>query len=433
MNRIFRNWQKIRYSLWVIPACIVGIGVALAITAIYIDAHISQDMLGRWPHLFGASSDGARSVLTVVSSAMISVAAVTFSITVLVLASAASQYTSRVIRTFMGNRPTQAVLGVFVAIFIYCLLVLRTIRGGDQDFIPSVSVTFALVLAAVGVGFLVFFIHHVASSIQASAIASAVAADTIGAIESVYPDLLADHPENAACPDEREFPENGWHPVASSRTGYLQTVDVDVLIELAKKHRLVVRMEQAVGAFVSQGLPIAWSNAPADASLKKEINQAYAISHYRTVEQNIGVGIRQLVDMALKALSPAMNDTTTAIMCIDFLSSVLVKLAPRSIVPDLCYSKGVLRVITKGPGFEDFLRRAFEQIRAGAQANAAIYVRLLEALEILGHVTEDAQRKRHIAAQVHYVVDYAKKQAFMPDQLERIERHQISALRALRA
>lgn len=432
MKKLLRYWQTIRYSLWFIPTVIVGFALLLAIAAIDLDSNISADILARWPHVFGASADGARGMLQAIASAMITVGALTFSITVLVLSLGASQYTPRIIRTFMGNRPTQAVLGVFIGIFAYCLVVLRSIRGGNNEFIPSVAVTLAIVLALVGVGFLVYFIHHIASSIQASAIASSVSADTMRVIDRLYPDKLVDHPEHDRSPAETAHAGREWHPVPAYRTGYLQTVDLDALVALAEKRQLVVRMEKSVGSFISEGLALAYVTAPADAALVREFNHAYAISHYRTVEQDAGVGIRQLVDIALKAMSPAMNDTTTAIMCIDYLSAIAVRLAPRCIVPDLCYCNGALRVITRGASFEDLLRLAFEQIRENAQATTAIYVRLLEALATLAGATDDVGRRRQIAAHMQYVVDYARKQSLMPDQLSRIERHQVQAMEIVR-
>jgi uncharacterized membrane protein len=431
LKRFIDFWKNIRYSLWLMPAVIVFIAIAMALIAVDIDTGISKQALSGWPHIFGSSADGARAILQVIAGAMMTVAAMTFSITVLVLSLGASQYTPRIIRTFMGNRPTQAVLGVFVGIFAYCLVVLRTIRGGNDAFNPSIAVTLAIVLALVGVGFLVYFIHHIASSIQASAIASSVAADTIHAIEKIYPDHLTDQAERDGQRDRDDMKHRQWYPVISNRTGYVQTVDLKSLTAFAVEHSLTVRMEKPVGAFVADGLTIASVDRPPHDEMVRKLNQAYTISHYRTLELDAASGIRQLVDIALKAMSPAMNDTTTAVMCIDFLSAIMIKLAPRCIVADPCFSDGALKVLTNGICFEDFMNEAFVQIREYAQENTAIYVALLHAFETIANATTNASRKAYIREQVALLMTYARRYLRMHDQRERVEKDHLKMLSAL--
>lgn len=420
--------QDIRYSMWFLPVVIMFLSAGLAFAAIYFDSMIAKADGVPWPWLFNASAEGARSLLEAVAGAMITVAALTFSITVLVLSMGASQYTPRVIRTFMGSRSTQMVLGIFVGVFVYCLIVMRSIQGGSDGPVPSVSVTIAVLLSLTGVGFLVFFIHHIASSIQASSIVSSVSDDTIETIDTIYPDLLEGRRQNDAGWRLGRAAGYDWFPVCATRTGYLQRVDQDALVEFAKKHLVMVRMEKATGEFVAQGLTLASISAVPDPDMIRKLNKLYSIGHHRTVEQDPGVGIRQLVDIALKAMSPAINDTTTAVMCIDFLSSILIKLAPRRIAPEPRFFSGELVLVPKGPDFGDFLREAFEQIREHASGNVAIYVRLLEALETLARFTNDIGRRQDIADQVRLVSDYARCNVQFPDQLKRIEIHRTQAL-----
>ena len=429
LRRITQTLQDIRYSLWFLPALIMAGAIALAVFAIELDSLIDPNALLRWHWLFRATGTGARSLLEAVAGAMITVAALTFSITVLVLSLGASQYTPRVIRTFMGSRLTQTVLGVFVGVFVYCLIVMRSIQNGGDFLIPSVAVTIAVLLSLVAVVFLVIFIHHIASSIQASTIVSSVAADTLKTIDAIFPDQVDDRSATDALRKTGAEERYDWFPVFSSRTGYVQTVDRDALVAFAKKYLVVVRMEKSPGEFVARGLPLASVTEVPTRQMTRALNNFYSIGHYRTVQQDAGVGIRQLVDIALKAMSPAINDTTTATMCIDFLSSILIKLAPRRIAPDPGFGKGELLLIPKGPDFADFLREAFEQIREHAQGNVAIYVRLLEALETLARFTNDVSRRKDIAEQVRLVSDYARCNVQFPDQLKKIEQHWTEALK----
>lgn len=432
MNRVRSTkqiFQDIRYSLWFLPAVIMTCAAFFAVFAIELDSRIDRDTSLHWPWLFGASAEGARGLLQVIASAMITVAALTFSVTVLVLSMGASQYTPRVIRTFMGSRATQTVLGVLVGVFVYCVIVMRSIQSGGEDVIPSIAVTIAVLFALIGVGLLVFFIHHIASSIQASTIVSSVSADTITTIDNLFTDDSEYRQTKDAIWRLTRADQCEWHPICSLRTGYLQTVDRDALIEFAKKNLLLVRMEKAVGEFVTRGLPIVSVTAVPGGKMIRKLNALYSIGPHRTVEQDPGVGIRQLVDIALKAMSPAINDTTTAVMCIDYLSSILIKLAPRRIAPEPGFVSGELVLIPKGPDFGNFLREAFEQIREHAAGNVAIYVRLLEALETSACFTKNLSRKKEIAEQVRLVSDYARCNVQFPDQLKKIEVHRTQALK----
>lgn len=428
MGPLMKLFQDIRYSMWLLPVIIMLLAIGLAAGAINLDAQIAEAGHVPWPWLFNASADGARSLLEAVAGAMITVAALTFSITVLVLSMGASQYTPRVIRTFMGNRATQTVLGVFVGIFVYCLIVMRSIPAAGDASVPSVAVTIAVLLSLAGVGFLVFFIHHIASSIQASSIVSSVSDDTLKTIDAIFPDQLEGRNRNDANWRLGRAARYDWFPVCSTRTGYIQEINHDALVEFAKKYLVMVRMERSIGEFVTPGLALASVSAIPNAGMIRKLNSLYSIGHYRTVEQDPGVGVRQLVDIALKAMSPAINDTTTAIMCIDFLSSILIRLASRRIAPEPRYVGGELVLAPMGPDFDDFLREAFEQIREHANGNVAIYVRLLEALETLARFTNDISRKKNIADQVRLVSDYARCNVQFPDQLKRIETHRTQAL-----
>lgn len=425
MSKLLQKIQDIRYALWFIPAVMVLAAILLAVLGLHLDSIVEAEALARWPRLFGAGAEGSRSMVQAVASAMISVAALTFSITILVLSMAASQYTPRVLRTFMGSRATQTVLGAFVGIFVYCLVILRTIRGTDVTFVPSISVTIAMVLAIVGVGVLVYFIHHIASSIQASTVVSSVAKETIDMIDEAFPDCL-DHDKAQEQPSV--LPDYKWHPVKAGTTGYLRTIDVKALADYAGKHDAAVKFEKAIGEFVVEDTCIASLSKPADEAMQEELKELYTIGHHRTVEQDVMVGIRQLADIALKAMSPAVNDTTTALMSIDFLSAVLARLSNRRIAPASLQRDGKPVILTNGPEFNDYLCEAFDQIRRNAQGNTSIYIRVLSALTVIAEHTQDSVRKSQIADQVRLVWEYAQRETKQPDQVSAIAHHVSNAM-----
>ena len=214
-----RWWQVTRSSFWFIPAVIVVGAVGLAVALIAVDINVELHVDKKWPLIFGSGADGARGLLSSVAGSMITVAGVVFSITIVALALTSSQYTSRVLSNFMRDQINQVVLGVFVGIFAYCLVVLRTIRGGDEGaFVPSLAVLGGLVLAFVGIAFLIFFIHHIAMSIQASTIIATAAEETIAAVDHLFPKGLG---EGAEVDDDRNHvmsvTERPWSTVPAQR------------------------------------------------------------------------------------------------------------------------------------------------------------------------------------------------------------------------
>ena len=361
---------SLRSSFWFLPALIVLSSLVLAPALVALDRALGDGPGERWPLLFAVDADGARELMSTIAGSMITVAGVVFSITIAALVQAASQYTSRVLRNFMRDRGNQVVLGVFLAVFAYCLAVLRTIttNGDEGAFVPQVAVTTGVVLALVAVGFLVYFIHHVAASIQSGAIARGIARDTLQTIDEVYPE-----PDGAGGPHVDTAAGEGlhWFPVGAPDMGYVESVDFDALVEFARKHDVVVRVECPLGAFASRERPIASIGAasPPDAETRDALACLFAIGSYRTIDQDVAFGIRQLVDVALKGLSPAINDTTTAVTALDYISVILQRIAGRAVEPRPITDDGHVRVLPAGPDFERLVALGFDQILENAEGN----------------------------------------------------------------
>ncbi|HRK32775.1 MAG TPA: DUF2254 domain-containing protein [Tepidisphaeraceae bacterium] len=411
MYKLTNLWEGLRSSLWFVPTLIVAGAVALAVVLIEIDAaDYDWKLADRFPRLFGAGAEGSRGLLAAIAGSMITVAGTTFSITIVALAQASSQYTSRILRNFMSDRASQSVLGVFVGVFAYCLVVLRTIRGGDDGlFVPSLAVVGAVLLAFVAIGFLIFFIHHIAASIQASSIIAAAAEETLAAVDRLFPDEVGDAVDPASSA-QRSEPTATWIPIPARKTGYIQSIDADALFDLAREVDAVVRMERGVGEFVIENAPLAAvSGVPCEEDVIEKLNDAYTVGRHRTVHQDAAYGIRQIVDVALKALSPGINDTTTAVNCIDYLGAILARLAARSIEAPYRADDARLRLITRGPTFPGLLCEAFGQIRQNAQGNVAVLARLLAVMEIIAGRTSDAQRRQALDEQTKFVTEAVER------------------------
>jgi uncharacterized membrane protein len=395
-------------SLWFLPSLMVAAAVAAAVALVEMQTALDIDLSAQWPRLFGSGAEGARAMLAAIATSMITVAGVVFSITVVALSLAASQYSPRVLRNFMSDRPTQTVLGAFVAIFAYCVVVLRTIRSpGEGDFVPSLAVLGGVVLAFVGIALLIYFVHHVASSLQVSSILTRILKETAAAIDRLFPDELG-VPASALAAGAPSRPLQAWTELEAPQTGYLVGVDGNALLDLAREHDLTVRVARRVGDFIverSALLAVSVELAPADDRLRQRLLDCFALASERTVHQDAPFGMQQIVDVALKALSPGVHDPTTASSCIDHLGALLVRLAVRR-MPAPCRSdEGVVRVIAEGPDYPSMLAVCFEAIIHHAGSHAVVYDRLLLAMERLAAVTPSGERRIALADQVDSLLD----------------------------
>ena len=425
LMKLHHWWQEKRSSFWFVPALMVLDAVVLATVLITVDATVDLHAVERWPLVFGAGAAGARGLLTAVAGSMITVAGVVFSITLVALSLTSSQYTSRVIRNFMRDRVNQIVLGVFVGIFAYCLVVLRTIHGGDEGaFVPALAVLAGLILAFVGIAFLIYFIHYISVSIQASSIIARASDETIAAVDQLFPKEMGEGDDEDGDDNLRASLANQpWSAVPTRKTGYIENIEIDVLLNVARKHGTILRMERSIGEFVIEGTPLVSVIDPdgLDDETAAELNEAYVISRQRTVETDAAFGIRQIVDIAMKALSPGINDTTTAVMCVDYLAAILVRLADRRIATPHRFDQGELRVLARGPRFENLISEAFDQIRQNAVGNVAIMSRMLCALQTIASLTANPNRRRAILERVEWIAELAERTIASPYDRTRFE------------
>jgi uncharacterized membrane protein len=418
-------WYRAWSSLWLLPAtiCAAAIGLAFALVTADLRAPIHLSALLGLPGP-GAGADGARAVLAAIATSVVSVAGVAFSVTVVTLALAASQYSSRVLRAYLRDRVTQVALGLLVGTFAYCLLVLRTVddAGGDP-FVPTLAVFGGVVLAFVSIGAFVFFVHHVAVSIQASHILASVARETLHAVDRLFPDTLGEGSGEDAAPRPDDLPQ-AWQPIAAVRSGYVQQVDESALLRFAREHRTIVRMERAIGEFVAEGMPLAAVPARLQLSepMRQQLRRCYDIDRLRTVVQDAAFGLQQLVDVALKALSPGINDTTTAITCVDWLLAIMLRVAGRRLPSDVRREDGEIRVLARGATFRGLADLAFAQIRQHAGGNSAVLLRQLESIETLLAHTADGGRREVIRGHAEQLIDAARRRIPTPADREPIER-----------
>ncbi len=436
MTKTRNYWNSLISTLWFVPTLLVAAGIFLALLFVGIDYFIGGQ-LGYFPRLFGVQPSGARDMLAVIAGSSISVAGTAFSITIVALTLASTQFSPRILRNFMRDTGNQVVLGLLVGVFAYCIIVLRTIRDGgdnpDADFVPSVAVIFGVILGLAAIGSLIYYIHHVATSIQATSIIAYITEETISEIRRTFPVL----PSSNEIDEETNkiLGEKNYLTVQSDVYGYVQNADTIELGEIAEKHDLILKMQRRIGQFTIKDMPVLrvypkHENFKLSPKLAAEMLDTYDIGTFRTVEGDVAFGLRQIVDIALKALSPSVNDTTTGIICVDYLTAILSCLAKRPSCPANIYKDGKLRLIVEQQRFEDFFDLAFNQIRQNAGGNVAIILRQINSINILSKINldltcEDERTERHemMKDQANLLYELAKDTIKAEQDLEAVTRY----------
>lgn len=373
--------DRLRGSLWFLPAVAVTGVSALAAGSLALDRR--RETSGSW-FAFGGSPETARSVLAAVATSIITLTALVFSITVVALQLASSQYSPRVLRNFLRDRPSQVTLATFLATFAYTMLVLRAVRSAtasQEVFVPALSVNLAFALTAVSLGLFVFYVHHMAQSMQASTILARIATDTADAIRRLYPEAGGDVAVPAASPRGGCGQEVA---VPAPRSGYVQEIDEEAVMAAACRHDLTVRLTPRIGDFVARGTTLLHVRGRHEPDTAERLVAAVAIGPERTTRQDAAFGFRQLVDVAVRALSPGINDPTTAVQALDRIYELLVLLAPRRLPsPERLDDRGVVRAVLPRPSWDGYVHLAFEEIRHHGRDAIQVSRRLDEVVDDL--------------------------------------------------
>ena len=332
--------------------------------------------------LFPSSEDPqiAQTILSVIATSIMTVVSIVFAILLMTLTLASMQFSPRILISFVRDRGTQWTLGIFLGTFSYCVAALPAARSMPHPFAPVAAVAGAMLLALICVGWLLFFIHHISQAISVNHIVDRIARET----EQVIDDLMP-HPRGPHSPPARPVlvPEEAEFPILNEVSGYIRFIDTRRLTQFARAHHLRVRVTSSVGHFVPAGVPLIMVSrrSQLDRDRAVELTGAFDIGPMRTLQQDVEFGVIQIVDIALRAISPAINDPSTAISCIDQLTRILIRWLGR-FPPDnhLFSPPHVLRVVLPWIGTEGLLNTAIEQIRAYATKDAAVSLRLLRLL-----------------------------------------------------
>ncbi len=403
-TRVTRLWRDTRDSLWFVPAVMIAAALAASVLIIQADDMLGDRWARYWPRLLMSDAEGSRQMLSAIATAIMTVVGVSFSVILVALSLASTQYTTRVLGNFMRDRSNQVVLGFLAGTYAYCLVVLKTVhlptsgRGG----VPDLAVAVGILLGIGAVAVFAYFIHHISVSIQASTILKSIFEETNVTIEDLY---------SSAAPDGalKDQPPRSGAPVRAHTTGYIQIIDASELVRLARERGLRIAVRCRPGDFTVAGDTVAIMTGSDDPEAdERAVAAALRISGHRTIEEDPLFGIRQIVDIALKALSPGINDSATAVTAVDYLIALLLSIAPRRLEIRREHEPGPHLVYFLGPEFQDILDEAFAEVIRNARRNVLLLARIIDGLGRIAAATQDRERHKAIRGELRLISETAR-------------------------
>ncbi|MDQ6878415.1 MAG: DUF2254 domain-containing protein [Candidatus Dormibacteraeota bacterium] len=387
-------WQNLLSGLWFVPGCVAAAYVLLAIALTAIEARMGPQGANFG---FTGSAGVAGTLLSTVAGSLITVTGLALSLTIVTVQLVSAQFTPRAIGNFLGDRAIQLITGALIGTFAYCLLVLRVLRAageGHPEFVPAFAISLAIVLSLAAIGLLVVFVHRVSQMIQVTAISRAIAKRTLASIDRIYPDPYR-HPEPEPAPAVEPGPSGtGAIEVEAQKMGYARQIGLEAIAAAASQD---ARIEVLVprGSFVTELTVIARVRGqPGDAEV---VRQALVVAADRHLEHDAGFGLQQLSDIALRALSPGINDPSTALTCISYLQALLERLVAREMPRRMAGISGAL-VTARRDDFGGLVEPLLAGLGRYAAADAGVAAALLEAIAAISRRAEAAGAPSRAAA-----------------------------------
>ncbi|MDQ3482701.1 MAG: DUF2254 domain-containing protein [Pseudomonadota bacterium] len=401
-TRMIELSENVRGSYWFLPTLLAFAGFALGLSLVLVDAWLGDAWLGQYEWFYGSRPEGARAMLSTIAGSTITVAGVVFSITLVAVTYSSGRFGPRLLGNFMRDRGNQASLGVFIGTYLYCLVVLRTIRSAEEtsadtggavrdSFVPHLAMFGGLALAIASTAVLIYFVHHVTSGIHINNVIARVGRDLIAQIRR-----QGNEDDSEPGPTSAPSSAGKGEPIIATKTGYIEAIDFDALLKIASRHDLVLRPVRRAGDFVAEGWTLLEAHSAASICdrMRDECTSVVTVGRQRTAQQDLRFGIDELVEIAARALSPGVNDPFTAIACIDWLGAALGELDRRPPPPtQMADDDGTARIILRPLDFKDHLDAAFGQLRSYVAADPNARDHALNTLKDLAtHVGKPRHR-----------------------------------------
>lgn len=418
--QIFQLMHYLRASYWFVPSIMALLAIVLGAVVVWIDAGPGAGLLDGLGWYQEAKPDGAQEVLSTIAGSMITVAGVVFSITIVAIAYSANQYGPRILTNFMSDRGNQVTLGTFIATFVYCLVVLRTIRGGEADeFVPQLAIMVGFLLALCSIAVLIYFIHHVPNSIHINNVVARIGEQLLRSMDQRFPKRIGDPAHDDVAADtslgRKDLPlgQAVAARIGSPANGYVEAVDEDALMRTACAYDLVLQLHLRPGEYVliGQTLVSAWPDLNAGDEPKRALQRAYSIGNSRTPAQDMFFLVDELVEIAARALSTGVNDPYTAITCLDWLAAAAAEFSRRRMPsPRRADSQGRVRVIARPYSFAELVERGFGRMRPYLARDVIATNHAFDKLAAVGAQCETPKERQILAAELQRLLLLAEQE-----------------------
>jgi len=425
MSRIAgrHTWDRISVNFLFIPAVMALGAVLLAWLIYWVDGQIPNEVLNTSRLIVSGSPGELRGYMFSMATAVLTTAGVVFTLLTLPLSTVAAQYGSRLLRIFLGDRTTQFVLGIFVATFIYCVSGALIIPPAEiQPEGPQITATIGLYLLVASFACLILLIQHISMMLQAPNIAAAAGVELLNVVRDASG---SENQRQTGRSPPDSLIEAEAHPVRANITGYIQYVDPDYLLPLAEKKDLVIRLMPKPGAFVRTGIILArvWPANRVDEELDNEIRNTFHLGNQRTPTQDVEYAVNQLTEMAVRAMSPAINDPFTAMTCLDYIGAGLALFVRQgAISPNIYDSRGQLRFMFDPVTFDELLSAAFDMLRHASADNANVLLHMLEIIDVISQDTKSPDARQNLLRHVTLIKVESETGSLVEEDRQSIQR-----------
>ncbi len=421
------TWDRLRVSLWFLPAIMAILAILLAWTMFWLDTSIPNEALNDSRFVLSGTTADVRAAMLAMATTVLTTAGVVFTLLTLPLSTVVAQYGSRLLRVFLADRTTQIVLAMFAGTFVYCIAAALSIPPASVEFAPpQLTPTVGLYLMIATFATLILLVQHVSTMLQAPNIAAAAGAQLQEVVHAEIPGEATEEtgpPANVqAAPSMLKV--GAGYPVTVNGIGYVQAADPEILLSLAQENNLVISVVRKPGAFVRSGdvVALVWPAEQVDARLTTLISRTFRIGNQRTPTQDVECAVNQLVEMAVRAMSPAINDPFTAMTCLDHMALGLSVFVQQGGESASTYDEfGQLRLVFQPVTFAELLSAAFDMLRHASCDNASVLLHMLKAIDTIGAATKSLESRRELVRHVGLIQAESKAGHLIEEDMERIE------------
>ena len=420
------NWDRLKVSFWFFPV-VMSLGAILLSWVLYwLDGLVPNEILEKSRIILSGSPDQIRTMFVSMAGTILATAGVVFTLLTLPLSTVAAQYGSRLLRVFLGDRTTQLVLGMFVATFVYCLAAALSIPPTEvEPDGPQITITVGLFLMLATFASLILLVQHISTMLQAPNIAAAAGAELRNVVLAEIPEQVEKidgiKGELKIIPDTLVKKEG--YPLIVRQSGSIQYIDPDYILTLAQENDLIIHLLRKPGHIVWRGMQVAtvWPANRVDEDLERLLQNAFRIGNTRTPTQDVAYGFNQLVEMAVRAMSPAINDPYTAMTCLNYIGEGLALFVRQGEKSPYYYDQdNQLRLILEPITFTELIDGAIDMLRHASCDNASVLIHMLKVIQTISQEADSSYANKELFRHIELIREEAKAGSLIDSDRERI-------------